>query len=280
MTTSGVLRRTALVVAVAASLPACMTVGNQVAVRERERPAVNARIEQVMVDGVLQFAVCEVCPDVTPKVKESEAHSASATDPQALPPYERNRFQRIAAEIEKTVADLVAKAKNEVEQADRAPADAPVPAETPVAPTPLSVHKPQPVAPREVMMVSATTEVKHEAVVTFPFDRRDLTPAAREVIDGLLPVARTAVRIVVKGFTDALGSKPYNDHLARTRAEAVKQELVAKGVTTEIEVAAEGSCCYVASNASAEGRARNRRAEIAIVERQPVRSAKVAALGR
>ncbi|RMF24966.1 MAG: hypothetical protein D6760_02235 [Deltaproteobacteria bacterium] len=91
------------------------------------------------------------------------------------------------------------------------------------------------------------------AVVRFAFDSADLTPAARRVLDGL----RGSGPVSVSGYTDAIGSKAYNDRLARARAMAVAAHLRAIGVRVD-RVEGRGKCCYVASPRDA----RNRRAEI------------------
>jgi OmpA-OmpF porin, OOP family len=68
----------------------------------------------------------------------------------------------------------------------------------------------------------------------FAFDKASLTPAGRDVLDGLAMELRGqsdqwhAVRIV--GYTDRLGSERYNQKLSQRRADAVMNHLVARGV--------------------------------------------------
>jgi OmpA-OmpF porin, OOP family len=65
------------------------------------------------------------------------------------------------------------------------------------------------------------------------------------------------------GYTDSIGSDAYNEKLSQRRAEAVKQYLVQKGVDpSRIAVRGLGKTNPVATNATAEGRAENRRVEI------------------
>ncbi len=65
------------------------------------------------------------------------------------------------------------------------------------------------------------------------------------------------------GYTDSVGSPGYNRALSQRRAKAVRDYLVKKGVTPEM-IATSGRAAQnpVASNATDEGRAQNRRAEV------------------
>ncbi|EQD77955.1 OmpA/MotB domain-containing protein [mine drainage metagenome] len=62
------------------------------------------------------------------------------------------------------------------------------------------------------------------------------------------------------GYTDDTGSAAANLVLSRQRAQAVAQTLVAHGVrASRIHVEGRGEADPIASNATPEGRARNRR---------------------
>lgn len=68
----------------------------------------------------------------------------------------------------------------------------------------------------------------------------------------------------VFGYTDSIGSAGYNKELAEQRAEAVKNWLVKNGNIPEDKISLEpvGKSHPVASNASSQGREKNRRVEI------------------
>ena len=71
--------------------------------------------------------------------------------------------------------------------------------------------------------------------------------------------------IEVSGYTDSTGSEARNQRLSERRAEAVKQILVESGVSaSRITTTGYGASNPVASNATAEGRAQNRRVEIVL----------------
>lgn len=73
--------------------------------------------------------------------------------------------------------------------------------------------------------------------------------------------------IIVQGHTDAQGTDELNRELSLRRAEAVRELLVSKGVDgTRIKAEGAGESQPIASNATSEGRANNRRVEI-ILER-------------
>ena len=76
---------------------------------------------------------------------------------------------------------------------------------------------------------------------------------------------RTTVRIV--GHTDSTGSDAINDPLSVNRASSVRNYLVAHGVAGQrIAIDGRGSREPIADNATADGRARNRRVDIFVAE--------------
>lgn len=76
----------------------------------------------------------------------------------------------------------------------------------------------------------------------------------------------TDVQIV--GHTDSTGSDAINNPLSVDRATSTRNYLTARGVSgSRIEIEGRGSYQPIASNNTAEGRARNRRVEIFVGER-------------
>ena len=70
------------------------------------------------------------------------------------------------------------------------------------------------------------------------------------------------------GHTDSTGTDAINDPLSLQRAESTRNYLTARGVGgTRIQVQGMGSRQPIASNNTAEGRAKNRRVEIYVGER-------------
>ncbi len=75
-------------------------------------------------------------------------------------------------------------------------------------------------------------------------------------------------RAKIVGYADARGSEPANQKLGEDRANAVKSALVGKGVAaTRLETASGGDKDPVDTNATAGGRAENRRTEFVITSR-------------
>jgi outer membrane protein OmpA-like peptidoglycan-associated protein len=72
-------------------------------------------------------------------------------------------------------------------------------------------------------------------------------------------------RIQVAGHTDSSGSETYNLELSERRAQAVKNTLVAQGVSpARIQTIGFGESAPIADNSTAEGRQLNRRVVITI----------------
>ncbi|KJS68129.1 MAG: hypothetical protein JM57_11020 [Comamonadaceae bacterium BICA1-1] len=103
-----------------------------------------------------------------------------------------------------------------------------------------------------------------------------LTPAGQRVIDELLPVLNQAMghTIVVEGHTDnvpiATARFPSNWELAAGRAGAVVRHLETRGVNPmRLRATGVADTQPLADNATAQGRAQNRRVEI-VLEAPPV----------
>lgn len=109
--------------------------------------------------------------------------------------------------------------------------------------------------------------------ISFDTGRSDIKPGLRPILDqfasGLSSQPNTDVRIV--GHTDNVGSDAINDPLSRQRAQAARDYLSSRGVNAQrIVIDGRGEREPVASNATAEGRAKNRRVEIFLAERANV----------
>jgi outer membrane protein OmpA-like peptidoglycan-associated protein len=88
-------------------------------------------------------------------------------------------------------------------------------------------------------------------------------PALRSVADSLRQHPASTVRVV--GHTDNVGSAADNNQLSQERALAVARELIVGG-TAALRITVSGRGFYepITSNATAAGRAQNRRVEIVI----------------
>ncbi len=103
--------------------------------------------------------------------------------------------------------------------------------------------------------------------VLFASDKATLLPEARTRL-GQVTAALMATkerRLDVQGYTDSQGKDAYNIDLSQRRADAVRLYLVSEGYPPDLIVAhGAGKSLPVADNATAEGRANNRRVEIVI----------------
>jgi len=99
----------------------------------------------------------------------------------------------------------------------------------------------------------------------FAYGDDTLTPAGRAKVRSAAALLNQYPkrRVDVNGYTDAMGSDEYNQRLSERRAETVKQALIEDGVSwVRINTRGYGKSNPVASNATAEGRAQNRRVEV------------------
>jgi outer membrane protein OmpA-like peptidoglycan-associated protein len=186
-------------------------------------------IAQVRADDATRFELCpvEACPRPTPKTLERRTQASVPALPLSDAPLALPPSSSAAPTAQLASASA-----------------APVPQVTETRPA--------------VPAPSRTT------VVTFAPGAAVLTATAMQALAAILPDARRAQVIEIRGRTDELGSAAWNDVLARNRALAVRDYLRAYDLpeATTVRLSARGACCYVAGNDTAQGRAANRRVEI------------------
>ncbi len=69
-------------------------------------------------------------------------------------------------------------------------------------------------------------------IIYFGFDKCNITPEADGVLNEAASAAKTqgAVKVVIVGHTDTMGSNEYNQRLSECRSDAAKSNLVGKGI--------------------------------------------------
>lgn len=103
--------------------------------------------------------------------------------------------------------------------------------------------------------------------ITFAYDRADVQPQFQPTLNDVASVLSQYPKtyIDVLGHTDSDGSDAYNQTLSERRAQAVASYLVNRGVqSARIATRGYGETQPIASNATEEGKASNRRVEIKI----------------
>lgn len=122
-------------------------------------------------------------------------------------------------------------------------------------------------------VVEEVAVVKEEVIVirdvTFEFDSARLTAADKERLNKIatrLKNEAPTAKLSVTGHTDSVGRDAYNQKLSEQRAHAVTDYLISSGVprASFVSVQGAGETRPEADNATAEGRAMNRRVEIRI----------------
>jgi outer membrane protein OmpA-like peptidoglycan-associated protein len=107
--------------------------------------------------------------------------------------------------------------------------------------------------------------------VLFASGKSALLPGAQQSLDQVADALKNQDnKILVEGHTDSRGSDQTNLMLSKSRADAVGNYLVSRGVPQErVSTQGLGASRPVADNDSAEGRADNRRVEIIVQNQEP-----------
>mgnify|MGYP000857720189 CR=1 FL=1 len=122
-------------------------------------------------------------------------------------------------------------------------------------------------APKEM------TIVLDERALNFDFDKSVVKPQYFEMLNNLKDfIEQNNYELTIEGHTDSIGSNQYNIGLSRRRAEAVKAKLIEFGLPEDriVGIEAMGEEQPIATNATKEGRAQNRRVEFKLVQRETI----------
>ena len=128
---------------------------------------------------------------------------------------------------------------------------------------------PKPPAPAPAAAPAVTqSKITLQADTLYDFDKSTLKPEGKATLDKIAAdLSKIKLEVIIAvGNTDSIGTDAYNMALGQRRAQSVKDYLVSKGVDqSRIYTESKGKSNPVASNATAEGRAKNRRTDIEVV---------------
>jgi OOP family OmpA-OmpF porin len=147
----------------------------------------------------------------------------------------------------------------------------PPPPPEPTPPPPPPPPEPEPCHAPAGFQVDANCRIIEQNLVVravdFEFNSMRLTEPARETLDevGAALQKQPDMQVEIQGYTDSIGTDAYNLNLSQKRAEAVKAYLVSKGLSdSSLTAKGYGKADPIASNATKEGRAQNRRVAFAV----------------
>ena len=130
-------------------------------------------------------------------------------------------------------------------------------------------------APAAAVSKVAQKKITLQADTLFDFDKSNLKSEGVATLNKLAQdIKKMKLEVVIiVGYTDSVGTDAYNIALGQRRANAVKAFLTNDGgvEATRVYTESKGKADPVASNATAEGRAKNRRAVIEVVGTQAVK---------
>jgi len=107
--------------------------------------------------------------------------------------------------------------------------------------------------------------------VLFDFGSTNLKPEATAALAKVADVLKRypESKVIIKGYTDNVGGEEANLKLSERRSQMVRNYFIAQNVAAErLTAVGFGESLPAASNASAEGRAKNRRVELEIIPQQ------------
>lgn len=127
-----------------------------------------------------------------------------------------------------------------------------------------------------VTRVGEGIKITFDSGLLFAVDQSDLSSTAVQNVNEL---GKTLAKyddtdILIEGHTDSDGADDYNMSLSERRAKSVARQLIADGIQAgRISTVGYGETQPIADNATAEGKAQNRRVEVAIYANKRMKKA-------
>ena len=110
---------------------------------------------------------------------------------------------------------------------------------------------------------SVATLATMQARIHFAFNKSDITDSAKAILDEKVEVFRAnpSMTIVIRGYTDVVGTDAYNMALGERRAQAARDYIVSRGIaSSRIIIQSRGERQQIPNTPGAAGQAPNRRA--------------------
>lgn len=126
----------------------------------------------------------------------------------------------------------------------------------------------------EVQRVGEGIRITFDSGLLFDVDRSDLSETSKQNLNNL---AQTFAKypdtnIMIEGHTDSSGAREHNLTLSERRAKAVAHYLAGLNVkSSRFSIMGYGPDQPVAANDTAEGRAKNRRVELAVIANEKLK---------
>jgi hypothetical protein len=134
--------------------------------------------------------------------------------------------------------------------------------------TPVVVPDPV-VTPDPTPVVLTETRTYDNTISDYPVNMSEVPATQKQILKGLAVKLKGNVQLslVLSGHADNTGAEGYNLSLSRKRAANVKAYLISQGIPAErIKIEYYGSSKPIGSNETIEGRKKNRRVDIDIVD--------------
>jgi peptidoglycan-associated lipoprotein len=104
--------------------------------------------------------------------------------------------------------------------------------------------------------------------IHFDFDRFNLRPDALTILDEAIArlQANPTINVTIEGHCDSVGTQQYNLALGERRANSARDYLISRGIAgSRLRTVSYGEDRPIDTNETAAGRARNRRAHLAVI---------------
>ena len=116
----------------------------------------------------------------------------------------------------------------------------------------------------------AAAVVIFPAAALFESGKSELKPDGQQKVEEYREQAKDqmsrADHVLITGYTDNVGETDANSALSQQRAAAVRDHLISLGADPQkFQISGEGEAHPIADNSTEEGRAKNRRVEVAVV---------------
>ncbi len=128
----------------------------------------------------------------------------------------------------------------------------------------------------KIERVGEGIKITFDSGILFDVDKATLKPEAKTNLDKLAVILNKYpdTNVLIEGHTDATGTEEHNLTLSKERAQSVSNYLAGLGVDPKrFTDMGYGEAQPVASNDTAEGRAQNRRVELAIMANDKLKAA-------